>query len=655
MAITRLGRVYQGPELTDKGKAPTVTSSTTSEAAPLRAKEVTEQEAEAFMKVVKASEYKVLTAAQVPKETTPDRIEETVSSIFSNQISFFEDEIPSEGQGHLRAMHIVCKCNNHVVGRVMVDNGLALNVCPVSTLKQMNVDMSQIRASKTTVRAFDGSRRDVNGEINLLIDVGPCSFSVTFQILEIPNAFSLLLGRPWIYAAGAVPSSLHQKLKFFVEGLDPSIVKHFLSGKLLGFVVSEKGIEVDLDKVKAIMELPPPSTVHEADPLKYLLGSPSSTRNVAKWRCQLTEYDIEYVSRTSVKGQAIANHLAEFPIEDDTPINSDFPDERILQAAIDLKVKELKVFGDSMLTIFQMLKQWKTKDPKLVPYHEYLEELTDSFEDISFTYTPRMKNQFADALATLASMRTLRRIAAHFFLSGETLYRRSFDAILFRCVDENEARRLMEEVHEGNCGPHMNGLMLAKKLMRLGYFWSTMETDCVNNVRHCHLCQVYATIDYFTKWIEAITLASVTAKAVARFLKRDIIARYGVPATLIADNAKNLNNKLVNELCAQFRIQHCNSSPYRPQMNGAVEAANKNIKKIIEKMTMNYKNWHEMLQDAPVCTLGVSDFYPLIYRGNPVLFGLRHGSSSSNRSGDSLHEGSCRVQTQGSRMGEATL
>ncbi|PKI41476.1 hypothetical protein CRG98_038123 [Punica granatum] len=134
-----------------------------------------------------------------------------------------------------------------------------------------------------------------------------------------------------------------------------------------------------------------------------------------------------------------------------------------------------------------------------------------------------------------------------------------------------------------------------------------MDTDCVKRVRHCHLCQVYANqikappnelhpmaalwpfsmwdmdvigpvnpkvsnghlfilvaIDYFTKWIEPITLASVTAKAAARFLKRDIIARYGVPATLITDNAKNLNNKLINELCAQFRIQHRNSSPYHP-------------------------------------------------------------------------------------------
>ncbi|PKI41143.1 hypothetical protein CRG98_038466 [Punica granatum] len=200
MDITRSGRVYQGPESTDKGKAPVVISSAVPEAVPLLTKKVTDQEAEAFMKVIKASEYKVveqmgkspahisllalllssephrnallkvLTTAQVPKDTASDNIEETVSSIFSNQISFADEKLPSEGQGHLRALHIVCKCNNHIVGRVMIDNGSALNVCPVSTLKQMNVDMSRIRASKTTVRAFDGSRRDVIGEIDLLID-----------------------------------------------------------------------------------------------------------------------------------------------------------------------------------------------------------------------------------------------------------------------------------------------------------------------------------------------------------------------------------------------------------------------------------------------------------------------------------------------------
>ena len=42
-------------------------------------------------------------------------------------------------------------------------------------------------------------------------------------------------------------------------------------------------------------------------------------------------------------------------------------------------------------------------------------------------------------------------------------------------------------------------------------------------------------------------------------------------------------------------IHHHNSSPYQPKMNGAVEAANKNIKKIIQKMIVTYKDWHKML------------------------------------------------------------
>ncbi|PKI58124.1 hypothetical protein CRG98_021503 [Punica granatum] len=98
---------------------------------------------------------------------------------------------------------------------------------------------------------------------------------------------------------------------------------------------------------------------------------------------------------------------------------------------------------------------------------------------------------------------------------------------------------------------------------------------------------ILVAINYFTKWIEAIMLVSVTANAVARFLKRDIIARYG-----------NLNNRIIDDLCERFKIHHHNSTPYGPQMNGAVEVANKNIKRIIEKMTVTYKDWHEMLPFA---------------------------------------------------------
>jgi len=69
------------------------------------------------------------------------------------------------------------------------------------------------------VRAFDGSRREVMGEIDIPIQIGPYTCNVVFQVMDINPAYNCLLGRPWIHAQGVVPSTLHQKLKFAVGGL----------------------------------------------------------------------------------------------------------------------------------------------------------------------------------------------------------------------------------------------------------------------------------------------------------------------------------------------------------------------------------------------------------------------------------------------------
>lgn len=106
---------------------------------------------------------------------------------------------------------------------------------------------------------------------------------------------------------------------------------------------------------------------------------------------------------------------------------------------------------------------------------------------------------------------------------------------------------------------------------------------------------------------------------VACFIKHNIICRHGIPEKIITDNGSNLNNKTMIELCKGFKIQHHNTFPYRPKMNEAVKAANKNIKKIVKKMVVNYKDWHEMLPFALhgyrtlVCTsTGVTPF-SLVY------------------------------------------
>ena len=62
-------------------------------------------------------------------------------------------------------------------------------------------------------------------------------------------------------------------------------------------------------------------------------------------------------------------------------------------------------------------------------------------------------------------------------ICGESLYRRAADGMLLLCLDQDSADRVMREIHAKGCRPHMGGHMLLRKIMRIDYFWLTMETD----------------------------------------------------------------------------------------------------------------------------------------------------------------------------------
>ena len=268
------------------------------------------------------------------------------------------------------------------------------------------------------------------------------------------------------------------------------------------------------------------------------------------------------------------------------------------------------------------------------PYQQYLEDLTKTFDKIEYTIIPRAQNQFANALTTLASMveipegvwtrpleieqsyeevykektkasimtieeeevpcyydiirflepgahpngadkrefHSIRMMATQDILCGGQLYRRSYDGVHLYCLKREEAERVMEEVNQGICGSHMNGRMLPKKILRIGYNWNTMETDYVDYVKSCHDFQTHANlnhvppselysmislwpfsvwgidvigriapkasneheyilvaVDYFIKWVEAASYSVLKAKHVAQFLENNIICRFGVP------------------------------------------------------------------------------------------------------------------------------
>ncbi|XP_070047135.1 uncharacterized protein [Nicotiana tomentosiformis] len=131
-----------------------------------------------------------------------------------NRISFNDDELPEEGAGHNRALRLIVKYEGHYIKRVMVDGGSSIDVCPLSTLQIMKINTDRIRPSNVRIRAFDRSTRDTIGEINLTMMIGIVDFEIVFQVVDMETSYNFLLGRPWIYTARAVPSTLHQMLKF---------------------------------------------------------------------------------------------------------------------------------------------------------------------------------------------------------------------------------------------------------------------------------------------------------------------------------------------------------------------------------------------------------------------------------------------------------
>ena len=89
-------------------------------------------------------------------------------------------------------------------------------------------------------------------------------------------------------------------------------------------------------------------------------------------------------------------------------------------------------------------------------------------------------------------------------------------------------------------------------------------------------------IDYFTKWVEAEPLATITEKSIRSFVWRNIICRYVIPGVLVSNNGKQFNNSAFKDFCLKLGIKNHYSSPAHPQANGQVEVTNQTLLKIIK-------------------------------------------------------------------------
>ena len=82
----------------------------------------------------------------------------------------------------------------------------------------------------------------------------------------------------------------------------------------------------------------------------------------------------------------------------------------------------------------------------------------------------------------------IKKRAARFTILNDALYKRGFSMPYLKCVDEEEARYILEEVHGGICGDHAGFRSLVNKVVRAGYFWPTMQVDAAEIVKRCDKC-----------------------------------------------------------------------------------------------------------------------------------------------------------------------
>ena len=90
----------------------------------------------------------------------------------------------------------------------------------------------------------------------------------------------------------------------------------------------------------------------------------------------------------------------------------------------------------------------------------------------------------------------IQKRAIRFTILTDELYKRGYSQPYLRCIEEEEAKYVLEEVHRGGvvCGDHMGSKSLVRKIMKAGYFWPTMQQDVANFVKKCDSCQRYRNV-----------------------------------------------------------------------------------------------------------------------------------------------------------------
>lgn len=210
-AITRSGRQYQGP-VPDSPLPPPIEKikldPTPEEDLILKQLKKTQANISIWSLIQSSYHHrqalsKAHNQCQVPSDTSPETLVATLMNATKTAaITFTDKDLPEGGSYHFKALYItVMACGKpyKVSPMVLIDNGSALNVCPLKVASCLRLEASDFTPSD---RAYENTKREVLGVATLDVSIGPHdreSMKIPFQVILVPPLYSIQFHRACMF------------------------------------------------------------------------------------------------------------------------------------------------------------------------------------------------------------------------------------------------------------------------------------------------------------------------------------------------------------------------------------------------------------------------------------------------------------------------
>ncbi|GKD47564.1 reverse transcriptase domain-containing protein, partial [Tanacetum coccineum] len=256
-----------------------------------------------------------------------------------------------------------------------------------------------------------------------------------------------------------------------------------------------------------------------------------------------------------------------------------------LRIAARMGVRNLEANVDSRLVANHVLGEYVAKEDNMVQYLDKTKSLIQGFDRFTIRQVPRGDNKKADALSKIAST-SFAHLSKQVLV--EILKNKSISEIEEQ--DPTWMTPIVEFISKGTL-PHeqkdarrirrtaqrfelRDGVLYRRSFLQP---WLRINIAGPFPVAAGGLKFLIVAIDYFTKWIEAKAVATITGNQVKRFVWDNIVCRFGLPREIVSDNGKQFCDNPFKDWCARLSITQRFASVKHPQTNGLVERANRSL------------------------------------------------------------------------------